>query len=173
MAGILAWILSLFSRRSEYIVMPLEQIADIADLPFLHAQGFSRVWSEEEFASLIAQDNVFGFTVRESGRSKRPHGFVLARHAAGEGEILTIVVSKAKRGEGLGRMLMEAVLRELHKERAEVLLLEVDETNASAIGLYKRLGFTTVGTRPGYYRDGEGKATGAFVMQRDLIRRGG
>ncbi|TIV89777.1 MAG: GNAT family N-acetyltransferase, partial [Mesorhizobium sp.] len=73
----------------------------------------------------------------------------------GEGEILTVAVSRSHRRQGLGWQLMDAVLRELHAQRAEALFLEVDETNAPAIGLYRRLGFIQVGHRPNYYRSTE------------------
>ena len=73
---------------------------------------------------------------------------MLARLAAGEAEILTIAVARGHRRQGLGWRLMDAVLRELHAERAEALFLEVDETNAPAIGLYRKFGFHEVGKRP-------------------------
>ena len=47
-----------------------------------------------------------------------PVGFVLARLAAGEAEILTLAVARSHRREGLGWQLMDAVLRELHAQRA-------------------------------------------------------
>jgi len=93
---------------------------------------------------------------------------VLARLAAGEAEILTIAVRHASRRLGLGRMLMEAVLRHLHAERAETLFLEVDETNIPALALYRRLGFREVGRRDAYYADREGRKSSALVMRRDL-----
>jgi ribosomal-protein-alanine N-acetyltransferase len=63
---------------------------------------------------------------------------------------------------------MDAVLRQLHAQRAEALFLEVDETNPPAIALYRRLGFHEVGKRPNYYQSAAKGPTGALVMRRDL-----
>jgi ribosomal-protein-alanine N-acetyltransferase len=63
---------------------------------------------------------------------------------------------------------MDAVLRELHAQRAEKLFLEVDETNQPAIALYRRFGFREVGQRPRYYQSAGGRKSGALVMRRDL-----
>ena len=138
-------------------------------LPQIHAEGFTRPWSEHEFAALLTQDTVFGYGAwRVGARNAGPAGFVLARLAADEGEILTIAVSQTWRGLGLGRDLMEAVLRELHAQRAEALFLEVDESNVPAVALYRRLGFGEVARRPGYYGGDGRKRTDALVMRRDL-----
>lgn len=138
-------------------------------LPAIHREDFPRPWSGQEFASLLAQEPVFGFAAWQVGRRDAgPAGFVLARLAAGEAEILTVAVRRAMRRLGLGRELMEAVLRDLHAQRAEALFLEVDEANAPAVALYRRLGFREVGRRPGYYGEkGEAKSA-ALVMRRDL-----
>ncbi|MEO3997579.1 ribosomal protein S18-alanine N-acetyltransferase [Mesorhizobium sp. CAU 1732] len=140
-------------------------------LPALHREDFSRPWSTHEFAALIAQDTNFGFAAWQVGnRAAGPAGFVLARLAAGEAEILTIAVARSQRGQGLGRDLMEAVLRELHSARAETLFLEVDETNLAATALYRRLSFREVARRPGYYDKPGGRKSDALVMRRDLRR---
>ena len=111
---------------------------------------------------------MFGFIAHETGRRlDPPAGFVLARLAAGEGEILTIAVARAHRRQGIGWRLMTSVLGELHGQRAEALFLEVDERNGPAVALYRRLGFREVGRRPGYYPTPEG-AGGALVMRREL-----
>jgi ribosomal protein S18 acetylase RimI-like enzyme len=65
-------------------------------------------------------------------------GFVMARAAAGEAEILTIAVAPDWQGHGLGRKLMDAVLAKAHRDRIEAVFLEVDETNKPAIALYRR-----------------------------------
>src|SRR5690606_20570209 len=126
----------------------------------IHAECFSISWSADEFASLLSQETVFGFSASLPGR--RPDGFVLARHAAGEAEILTIAVHPTRQGRGIGRVLMDAVLRHLHAERTEALFLEVEENNRRALALYRRLGFSQVGQRPGYYSQFGG--AGALVM---------
>ncbi len=158
-----------FYGQQEYVVRDLT-LDDAPAMERLHSETFARPWREEEFEALLAQDPVFGYAARPVVKSGKPaiQGFVLARLAAGEAEILTIAVSRAYRRRGLGRMMMDAVLRHLHSERAEALFLEVDETNTAAVGLYRRLGFRNVGRREGYYSSKEGRRTSALVMRRDL-----
>jgi ribosomal-protein-alanine N-acetyltransferase len=154
--------------RREFALEPLTE-ADSDALSALHHEDFIRPWSGGEFSSLLEQATVFGYGAREIGHGARaPVGFVLARLAAGEGEILTVAVARSHRRQGLGWRLMDAVLRELHAERAEALFLEVDENNAPAIALYRRLGFREVGRRSNYYKSSEHGPTGALVMRRDL-----
>jgi ribosomal-protein-alanine N-acetyltransferase len=135
----------------------------------LHREDFVRPWTDGEFEQLLAEDTVFGFAGMEIGKGgTRPVGFVLARVAAGEAEILTLAVARSHRRAGLGWQLMDAVLRELHAARVQALFLEVDETNAGAVALYRRLGFHQVGKRPAYYKGADNTRTGALVMRRDL-----
>lgn len=160
--------LPFFSPPQEFAVEALAD-DDARLLPVIHREDFSRPWSGGEFETLLSQDGVFGFASwRVGNRKAGPVGFVLARLAAGEAEILTIAVLRACRGLGIGRDLMEAVLRELHAQRAEALFLEVDETNAPAVALYRRLGFREVARRPGYYGGPGVRKTDALVMRRDL-----
>lgn len=157
-----------FSRARDFTVVRLTR-RDAGVLERLHREDFSRPWSATEFETLLMQPTVFGFAAIETGRPRNDAvGFVLARLAAGEAEILTVAVARACRRLGLGRRLMDAVLRELHVHRAEALFLEVDETNAPAIALYRRLGFNEVGRREGYYSAPGVASTGALVMRRDL-----
>lgn len=160
---------SSLTRRRDYVIEPLERYHS-GDLAMLHREDFIRPWSQEEFASLLDDRHVFGFAVRQVGNPKiGPVGFVLARLAASEAEILTVAVARSHRGAGLGWKLMDAVLRQLHAERAEALFLEVDETNAPALALYRHFGFQQVGRRENYYEGaGERGRTAALVMRLDL-----
>lgn len=79
---------------------------------------------------------------------QRIAGFLVSRQAApGEREILNVAVDPAKRRRGIGKMLVEA---ELARSQG-VWFLEVRESNAAAIALYRSMGFEPAGRRPGYY----------------------
>jgi [ribosomal protein S18]-alanine N-acetyltransferase len=159
---------SLYFWRRSFVIRPLEA-ADSGIIAALHEEDFLRPLTEDEFDILLGQDAVFGFAAIQEGLVRaKPCGFVLARRAAGEAEILTITVARSMRRRGIGRLLMDAVLRTLHAERAEALFLEVDEQNAPAIALYRRLGFHEVGRRPDYYRNANSHRSSAIVMRRDL-----
>jgi len=156
-----------FIRKAEFEVFAAEA-DDCRDFSTLHGERFYRGWGDGEFHSLLGQSNVFGFTARITNGGAGLGGFVLVREVAGEAEILTIAVSNHYPRQGLGWRLMLAALRETRARGGETVFLEVDEGNAAAIGLYRKLGFTKVAERKGYYSDGRGNMSTALVMRLDL-----
>ena len=158
---------SIFRWSADFQIVPLES-DDCAEASALHASGFSRVWSDGEISALLDQESVFGFIARRPGHRSRAGGFILARLAADEAEILTVCVSPKHRRSGLGWRLMGAVLGRLRAEGIRTLFLEVDECNEAAIALYRKIGFSTVAERAAYYRQDGGARTAALVMRLDL-----
>ena len=137
--------------------------ADSDALAEIHRDAFQRNWSAHDFVALLSEPTVFALGVRFRPLlgPRRLVAFVLVRFTAGEAEILTIAVLGRYRRSGLGRLLMEDVLRRLYRERISALFLEVESSNAAAVGLYRRLGFLVAGERRNYYsapRDGDGTA---------------
>jgi ribosomal protein S18 acetylase RimI-like enzyme len=59
-----------------------------------------------------------------------------------ESYLAELYVIPARRGQGLGRELMEAVLREARSRGADTMDIGVDEPDAAARRLYESLGFT-------------------------------
>lgn len=116
---------------------------DTAALASLHAAAFARPWDAPALQELLAGPGVFAFAA--------PSGFVLARAAGGEAEILTLAVSPSARGKGLGRALMQAAAARAVTLGAQSLFLEVGADNPAALALYNGLGFQRVGSRKGYY----------------------
>jgi ribosomal-protein-alanine N-acetyltransferase len=83
-----------------------------------------------------------------------------------EAHVATLGVTKALQGEGVGSLLLDALLAEADK-RSPVVLLEVRADNESAQRLYQRRGFTEIGRRRGYYQP---SGADAVVMRRKRVR---
>lgn len=159
-----------FVRKPEFDIFALEA-NDLSQAAAVHKLRFTPCWSDGELHSLLVQDTVFGFIARQSNAftvRRMTGGFVLARVAAGEAEILTIAVDPRFARLGLGWRLMRAAIREARDQAAEAVFLEVDETNIAAVGLYRKLGFAKVGERRAYYQGVNGAKTAALVMRLDL-----
>jgi len=101
-------------------------------------------------------------------------GFILVRAAAGEAEVLTLAVKPAARRRGVGLALVIMGAEEAFRRGATEMFLEVSCMNLPAIALYKRLGFTAIGRRPGYYTAPDGRREDALVLRLEipLIRVG-
>jgi len=67
-----------------------------------------------------------------------------------EAHVATIGVTIARQGEGIGGMLLDALLAEADR-RCPVVLLEVRATDEATQRLYRRRGFAPIGVRPNYY----------------------
>ena len=80
-----------------------------------------------------------------------------------EAHVATLGVAPHRQGEGLGALLLDALLAEADR-RSPVVLLEVRADNELAQGLYRRRGFTEIGRRRGYYQP---SGTDAVVMRRE------
>lgn len=153
-------------RSSRAVIRPLrpEKAEDCARL---HAASFAYPWSALEVAALIASSSTLAAAALDPANG-RLRGFVLSRLAADEAEILTIAVEAASRGKGVGRALLSENLRQATNAGAKAMFLEVDQGNAAALALYKRLGFVIVGERTGYYRRQDGPRAAAVVMRKKL-----
>jgi GNAT superfamily N-acetyltransferase len=94
-----------------------------------------------------------------------PDGLAVLRFRAAiwsaglESYLAEMYVTPARRGQGLGRALMEAVLREARDRGADTMDIGVDEPDHVARRLYESFGFTN--------RAGEGGPV-MYVYERDL-----
>lgn len=137
------------------MIRPADPVTDTAALAALHASSFPKPWDAAAITALLEGPGVFAFRSED--------GFVLARVAGDEAEILTLAVTPAARGKGLGRALLIAAANRSQKLGATSMFLEVGTDNPAALALYAGLGFAKVGMRKGYY-DG----TDALVLRLPL-----
>ncbi|ODS01045.1 hypothetical protein AUC68_11685 [Methyloceanibacter methanicus] len=121
-------------------------------------------WDDAAMSRFIAGPPTLCLLATVAAPEPAPAGFLIARTAADEAELLTIGVLAAYRGRGFGRALLQHAAKSLREAGIRQLFLEVDETNAPALALYRGLGAVAVGRRPGYYENGGNAA----VLRLDL-----
>lgn len=71
------------------------------------------------------------------------------------GHIMAIAVDPLYRRRGIGRLMMEEIIRRLRVRGAREIGLEVRKGNLTAQRFYAKLGFEKRGEVPYYYGDGE------------------
>ena len=114
---------------------------DAALMAALHASCFARPWDEAAMAQFIAGPDTLCLIGTAVDRSEvAPAGFLIARKAADEAELLTLGVAPACRRMGLARTLLGQACASLRASGAKQLLLEVEEGNEAALQLYRSLG---------------------------------
>lgn len=98
-------------------------------------------------------------------------GFVVAQSVLDETSLLHLVVGRSHQGRGIGARLLALWLKRLCAAGQQRCLLEVRASNAPALRLYRKLGFSEIGRRPGYYPAESGTET-AIVMALVLTEPG-
>ena len=140
------------------------RLADGALLARLHATCFAKSWNEEAMATFIAGPGTLCLIGLADGARRTPAGFLIARCAADEAELLTIGVVPACRRRGLARALLERAVAVLRESAVTHLFLEVDRGNTAALALHHALGAAPAGQRPGYYEDGADAAIFSLAL---------
>ncbi len=129
-----------------------------ADLPSVvaleEAQGWPMGGSESSLGASLADPAaaVFGLMERDAPAEQGGLvGYAVAARLPFEAELQALLVDETRRGQGLARQLLAAVVDQARDWGSERLLLEVRAGNAAAIALYRRAGFQEDGLRRGYY----------------------
>lgn len=138
---------------------------DLDLIAAVHAACFDEAWNRVSIAALLAMPGAFGL-VAASG--EEPAGFLLARIAADEAEILSLGVVPPARRRGIGSCLVQAGMERMARRGAHRVFLEVAEDNEAALALYRAAGFAPVGRRPRYYRERRARPAAALVLSRPL-----
>lgn len=83
-------------------------------------------------------------------------GYILVLYRTGTSlaRLYSIAVSPQHQGKGIARQLLEAAEKAARDRHCAIMRLEVNTSNESAIGLYKKLGYHTIGKIADYYEDG-------------------
>jgi ribosomal-protein-alanine N-acetyltransferase len=109
------------------------------------------------FLVALEKDEIIGYTVGELKKMGRKADLKTVGH------ILNVAVKKGRQGKGVGTLLMDEVEGRIQNKGADLIFLEVRESNMEAQTMYRKRSYQYVRTSKGYYGDEDG-----FVMMKSL-----
>jgi len=137
-------------------------VADLEAISVIERASFADPWSLKSFSDSLKHEFVRLNVLEDDGAVV---GYSVVWMSSVECELANLAVDPARRGAGLGTMLLDALLQQAHDEGVLVMFLEVRDANAAARRLYASRGFHEVGRRPNYYNN---PVEDALVLRRDL-----
>lgn len=149
-------------ENAELILRPMER-RDIKIVAAIEASAYEFPWELETFRSCFK----VGYHCWIGERAREVVGYGISTIGAGESHVLNVCVAPAYQGRGYGRILLQKLIDEATRFRAESLFLEVRPSNHGAIRLYRSMLFNEIGERKDYYPAKNGRES-ALVMARML-----
>ena len=136
-------------------------ISDLDTISNILLTDFDNFWNYSIFKSELQNPNSIYIVAKLKNSII---GFAGIWKAFDEYHITNIVVKKDFRRNGIGAILLNKLIEICIQSKIYSITLEVNETNISAINLYKKFGFKTVGIRKKYYNN----MYNAIIMTKEL-----
>ncbi len=90
-------------------------------------------------------------------------GYGVLMMGAGEAHLLNLGIAKDWQRQGMGRKLLQHLIKIAREYQADMMFLEVRPSNKSAIRLYEDVGFNEMGIRKNYYPAHNGREDGILM----------
>ncbi len=153
-----------------HLIRPMQR-EDLPDVLRNERSSYVYPWSEGIFEECLTLGHecwlsVFGNDSSDKTTITAGHGVLSV--AAGESHLLNVCVHPDWRGNGMGRVMVEHLLKRAQTLRASVIFLEVRPSNLMACKLYETLGFNEVDIRHDYYPTITGRED-AIVLAKELL----
>ena len=127
-------------------------LQDVEQVHELEKMAFSMPWSRQDFVDAVENKDALYLVVEEEACPGNIIACCGMRSIVGEGDISNVVVHPDKRQQKIAyRMLAELLQRGKEEYGVEAYTLEVRKSNAAAVRLYTKLGFTEEGIRKNFY----------------------
>ena len=137
---------------------------DLAEILSIENKVFNNPWSKEQLDwELNSQPAAENYVMIAKGIMI---GYLFSHIIDDDVQILNIAIDIPFQHEGYGEQLLSYFLDQFNIDSS--IHLEVRKSNFPAINLYLKFGFHEIGTRKGYYADGED----AIIMQRYSLIHG-
>jgi ribosomal-protein-alanine N-acetyltransferase len=156
------------AAREDMLAVPAVAIrpmraADLEQVQRIERDSYPFAWTEGIFHDCLR----VGYTCIVAEIDFLIVGYGVLSAGAGEAHLLNLCVAENFRCRGLGRRLMQELLRRATAAGANVIFLEARPSNTGAIRLYQALGFVQIGVRRGYYQAAGGRED-AIVLRLSL-----
>jgi [ribosomal protein S18]-alanine N-acetyltransferase len=139
-------------RAGEFLVRPMEP-EDIPAVMEIDRGSFPNPWPENTYRYELHENRAAHLLVIQSRESPEAIGVAGYWLVVDEAHISTFAVRMEWRGQGIGSVLLNGMLRQAAGLGAVSAMLEVRAGNLAAQSLYRKFGFRDAGTRKGYYKD--------------------
>lgn len=126
------------------------QSQDVPLIAQLEKLCFNDPWSENSIASELDNRLSCWFVAMDG---EKLLGYVGSQSVLDGADMMNIAVSPDCRRLGVAKALVNTLVEALKNRGVRFLMLEVRVSNAPAIALYEKLGFTQAGCRKNYYRN--------------------
>ena len=124
---------------------------DADEVAKIESRSFSMPWDRRAFFEECLNENTFYFVAMIE---QKIVGYIGSWIVQGEAQITNIAVDPDFRRRGIGESMLkefESIVK--NSLGVAAMTLEVRPSNLSAIHLYEKFGFRSVGRRPRYYVD--------------------
>lgn len=128
-------------------------MADLNNIMEIEPHIYSHPWTRGNFVDSL-NSGYSAWVLESDGEIV---GYALMMMVLDEAHLLNISVAKAYQKRGLGRLLLEHMIRIAREKKAANMFLEVRQSNVSAISLYENIGFNEMAIRRGYYPANHGR----------------
>lgn len=127
--------------------------ADLEAVIEIEKASFSTPWSRYAFLAELYENRRARYFVARQKPEGEVVGYVGIWLILDEAHITNIAVHPASRRKGIGKKLMLTAIDYAESQGVGAITLEVRASNTIAQSLYEKIGFISVGIRPGYYHD--------------------
>ena len=142
---------------------------DLDKIDEIEHRSYPTPWSRSMFAGELAKPSSIclgAFDV--DGEEGTLCGYLIVSRYVDAWHVMNVATDPDHRGRGIATMLLERLFELTADDARRGYTLEVRVSNATAIGLYERLGFESRGIRRGYYTDNR---EDALIMWKDPVAR--
>lgn len=124
---------------------------DLDGVMAVEQESFLTPWSRSAFEEELVKNRLARYLVALDGETIV--GYAGTWLVINEAHVTNVAVHAGRRREGIGRLLMEALMQMARDAGMESMTLEVRVSNEAAKTLYQQLGFVSVGIRKNYYSE--------------------